>query len=155
MDRFHLLVDVWNSEVTVIILSQAINRIVHNPGIEYIFAYFSLVDYILMDPGERQRLHIKEIPKPFPQRYIYFEQCSFLSAPVKRLICSQLGHQPQSACQTEQSSQNEDWHSMIYAKNPKCLFILGHYLSAFIEHSVLVNTQTAWYVPSCAYLNYL
>lgn len=30
----------------------------------------SIVDYILMDPGERQRLHIKEIPKPFPQRTV-------------------------------------------------------------------------------------
>ena len=51
----------------------------------------------------------------------------------------------ESACQTEQSSQNEDWHSMIYAKNPKCLFILGRYLSAFIEHSVLVNTLLGMY----------
>ena len=33
--------------------------------------FFGLaVDYILMDPSERQRLHIKEIPKPFPQRYL-------------------------------------------------------------------------------------
>ena len=30
---------------------------------------WSSVDYILMDPCERQRLHIKETPKPFPQRY--------------------------------------------------------------------------------------
>ena len=51
----------------------------------------------------------------------------------------------ESACQTEQSSQNEDWHSMIYAKNSKCLFILGRYLSAFIEHSVLVNILLSMY----------
>lgn len=76
----------------------------------------------------------------------YFEQCSFLSSPVyKRLICSQLGQQSQSAFQTEQSSQNEDWHSMIYAKNPKCLFILDRYLSAFIEHSALVDTLLGMY----------
>ena len=29
---------------------------------------FVLVDYILMDPAERQRLHINSIPRPFPQR---------------------------------------------------------------------------------------
>ncbi|XP_078356518.1 dynein axonemal heavy chain 3-like, partial [Oculina patagonica] len=29
----------------------------------------SIVDYILMDPGERQRLHIKEIQNPLSQRY--------------------------------------------------------------------------------------
>jgi len=86
----------------------------------------------------------RRFPSPF-HKGTYFEQCSFLSAPVKRLICSQLGQQWQSACQTEQSSQNEDWHSMIYAKNPKCLFILGRYLSAFIEHSVLVNTLLGMY----------
>ena len=28
------------------------------------------VDYILMDPCERQRLHIKETPKAFPLRYL-------------------------------------------------------------------------------------
>ena len=31
------------------------------------FAFF-IVDYILMDPAERDRLNINAIPRPFPQR---------------------------------------------------------------------------------------
>ena len=40
------------------------------------------VDYILMDPCERQRLHIKETPKAFPLRYFAYYSIISLYLPL-------------------------------------------------------------------------
>ena len=51
------------------------------------------VDYILMDPSERQRLHIKEIPKAFPQRYYslvtVYSSCFFSHKTVYKIMCAE------------------------------------------------------------------
>ena len=52
------------------------------------------VDYILMDPCERQRLHIKETPKAFPLRYLFIIlNYYFLVSSLKPMIQNRCGFQ--------------------------------------------------------------
>ena len=52
------------------------------------------VDYILMDPCERQRLHIKETPKAFPLRYLFIIlNYDFLVSSLKPIIQNRCGVQ--------------------------------------------------------------
>ena len=52
------------------------------------------VDYILMDPCERRRLHIKETPKAFPLRYLLIIlNYYFLVSSLKPIIQNRCGVQ--------------------------------------------------------------